>query len=882
MALTKITTSVIAANTLSTANIADNSIDATKIASNSILTRHIDDDQITGDQLADTISIVTDLNVGNDLTVTGNLTVNGSTVTNSSTNTTIEDALIELGTGTSGSPSTDAGIVIERGSSDNVFIGWDESADKVTVGTGSFTGASSGNLTITPAAFVSGALTASGLAYPTSDGSSGQVIQTDGSGNLTFGNKASSSQVDTYATSGDGSTTAFDTGTNPLDEKNTWVFIDGVYQQKSTYSYSGSTITFATAPDNGAAIDVITGTTDSMSSSDTVLGVYEATTTATTTYTTGLSASNENNTWVFVGGVLQPKDSYTFSSGTLTFDAATPAGEKLSVTATRALTAGSVVTASIGANAVTSAKIASNSILSRHIANNSIVGADISATTGITASTFTGALTGNVTGNVTGNLNGLVYPSSDGTNGQALVTNGSGTLSFASVGVTGISSSADATAMTITSAEKIGIGDTDPPSLFTVLGTNSGFVASNGAGIEGIQVTRTTSSGENLYTYISTGTGWSGLTHVGRIESYGNNAMEIGSQQNQPIIFATNDSERVRIDGSGNVGIGTTSPEESLHVVGDVVLDDAAPKIYFQTGSTHYNWKVSTQDGVNKGFEIASGEADGDANSDTFTRRLVIEGDTGCVGIGMDDPNAKLDVEGTNFAGYALKVNNTGTGGANHGIYINTGSTSAYNIVSQQNGTTKWFNTGDHTWFDANFAIGHTTTTASSTNKAWTPQAGLSVKQGGISYNGTGAANTSIANYSQSFSNMWTYHGCSGFQGSRSGAFRLTIPDVNGAASSVGYGGFSVEIYLSGYSGVYAHCFVSGYVNAGITISENGFRATGGSHSLSYGSQGTQGFWVEINTPSYTHGCAYWRVTKGGNSSDAQWTKLDDTIAYWS
>ena len=40
------------------------------------------------------------------------------------------------------------------------------------------------------------------------------------------------------------------------------------------------------------------------------------------------------------------------------------------------------------------------------------------------------------------------------------------------------------------------------------------------------------------------------------------------------------------------------------------------------------------------------------------------------------------------------------------------------------------------------------------------------------------------------FSNMWTYHGCNGFRGSRSGAFRLTIPDVNGAAGSVGYGGF--------------------------------------------------------------------------------------------
>ena len=56
MALTKITTGLVAANTLATANIADNSVDATKIASNSILTRHIDDDQVTGDQLADAIT----------------------------------------------------------------------------------------------------------------------------------------------------------------------------------------------------------------------------------------------------------------------------------------------------------------------------------------------------------------------------------------------------------------------------------------------------------------------------------------------------------------------------------------------------------------------------------------------------------------------------------------------------------------------------------------------------------------------------------------------------------------------------------------------------------------------------------------------------------
>ena len=97
----------------------------------------------------------------NDVVVSGDLTVNGSTVTNSATNTTIEDQLIELGTGNSGSASGDSGIVIERGSDDNVFIGWDESADRVLVGTGSFTGASSGNLTISEANFRASQITTS-------------------------------------------------------------------------------------------------------------------------------------------------------------------------------------------------------------------------------------------------------------------------------------------------------------------------------------------------------------------------------------------------------------------------------------------------------------------------------------------------------------------------------------------------------------------------------------------------------------------------------------------------------------------------------------------------------------------------------------------------
>ena len=95
----------------------------------------------------------TAVTVSGDAVITGDLTVNGSTTTVSSTNTTISDSLLELATGTTGTPANDVGLVIERGDSNNVFIGWDESADKVVAGTGTFTGSSTGALTHTKANF---------------------------------------------------------------------------------------------------------------------------------------------------------------------------------------------------------------------------------------------------------------------------------------------------------------------------------------------------------------------------------------------------------------------------------------------------------------------------------------------------------------------------------------------------------------------------------------------------------------------------------------------------------------------------------------------------------------------------------------------------------
>ena len=55
---------------------------------------------------------------------------------------------------------------------------------------------------------------------------------------------------------GNGSTTAFTLGSSAI-KNNTFVYINGVYQFKSTYSVSGTTITFSTAPPLGSSIEVM-------------------------------------------------------------------------------------------------------------------------------------------------------------------------------------------------------------------------------------------------------------------------------------------------------------------------------------------------------------------------------------------------------------------------------------------------------------------------------------------------------------------------------------------------------------------------------------------------------------------------------------------------
>ena len=96
--------------------------------------------------LTDNLAVGGNATVTGNATITGNLTVNGTTSTVATTNTVVKDSLIELSNGTTGSPANDAGIVIERGSSANAFMGWDESEDKFAFVTTTMTGADTGNL----------------------------------------------------------------------------------------------------------------------------------------------------------------------------------------------------------------------------------------------------------------------------------------------------------------------------------------------------------------------------------------------------------------------------------------------------------------------------------------------------------------------------------------------------------------------------------------------------------------------------------------------------------------------------------------------------------------------------------------------------------------
>ena len=216
---------------------------------------------------------------------------------------------------------------------------------------------------------------------------------------------------------GDGTTTSFTLSANPFSQNNTQVYINGVYQEKTSYSVLGTLLTFSQAPPDGSGIEVVmlvaTSTQIGTTSADLVsytpanggvtnvqtalrnisasadLLLNQFTSNGSTTTFTLSSVAFANNTLVYFDGIYQSKANYTVSGDTpavITFSTAPPlfTAIEIMVSTVSAIqigvpSDGTVTAAKIGNGAVTAAKIASNAVTTVKIADANVTAAKIAS-----------------------------------------------------------------------------------------------------------------------------------------------------------------------------------------------------------------------------------------------------------------------------------------------------------------------------------------------------------------------------------------------------------------------------------------------------------------------------------------------------------------------
>jgi hypothetical protein len=171
----------------------------------------------------------------------------------------------------------------------------------------------------------------------------------------------------------------------------------------------------------------------------------------------------------------------------------------------------------------------------------------------------------------------------------------------------------------------------------------------------------------------------------GSIFGIGNDeALTIYQQENNYLVLGTNNTERLRIDSAGRVGIGTSAPTERLHLIGST----ASPS----SGSAYNILRLVSNSGTPAnagGLTIGAYWNNADVNQRTAyiqssqgldagstARALLLNPSGGNVGIGTTSPSALLDIQGsqptikvlgTNLYGAASSLELWGSaGGANY------------------------------------------------------------------------------------------------------------------------------------------------------------------------------------------------------------------------
>jgi len=163
---------------------------------------------VNGDFGANTLdagaSTLASLSVTGNASVSGNLTVSGSVTTTLSETVNIEDNEIVLNSNETGVPSQDGGVVIERGSSDNAALNWNETSDKWELNVGAAKADLHINdLTVSEIALTNELpLSMGGTHTDTSGFAASSMMTMDGSGAVTELAKGSNSTVLKVAANG--------------------------------------------------------------------------------------------------------------------------------------------------------------------------------------------------------------------------------------------------------------------------------------------------------------------------------------------------------------------------------------------------------------------------------------------------------------------------------------------------------------------------------------------------------------------------------------------------------------------------------------------------------------------------------------------------------
>jgi uncharacterized protein (DUF2132 family) len=176
------------------------------------------------------------------------------------------------------------------------------------------------------------------------------------------------------------------------------------------------------------------------------------------------------------------------------------------------------------------------------------------------------------------------------------------------------------------------------------------------------------SAAGNNYGVTAAGQAYFGTTTLGSPHP---TSLVIGNVSAIPIVFSTTNTERMRIAGDGNVGIGTTSPDTKLHVRGYQVylyndLDTNNTFFYARnSGAGNAGIKMKNVDGE---WTIIANDRLRFIDDDASLERLSILSN-GNVGIGTTAPGALLEISSSTASSL---LNVKGAGG--NGILFVSGS----------------------------------------------------------------------------------------------------------------------------------------------------------------------------------------------------------------